>query len=402
MLKDRCIMKIFNSENKKSYTNVSNEIINHESLSTDSKMVYIYIWSLPADWKIKINEIKKHFKDLSDKGFRKCLNELIEVGYLIQYRRPKNEKEIEVSNNNSLVTDYDIFETSIFSNLETGDLLGHNLLSHKLLSKYLLSHKLLSQFRLSEYQLSRNKLTILNIIYIINNNNIQTTENIQKKEVNKKKFPEKIQEKANLENREEVGNKSKALLPKSYDNDNISESEKKVYSSYVYCIEREQEEREQEYFSILEKHTDSDIDFTNFIFKFKKLCPGRKFFNDLAAILNFIEGSTLTDDQINKALNHSIIDALGDPNKMKWLSNNFIIACGEIEAYGDLESHKTKRKEVNKNKKVWDPNGSELSVDCMPPLDEILAGKWNDWKPSNQKKENKKFEPIYENDDIFS
>lgn len=74
----------------RNFTVIDNTCLKDERLSWKAKGVFVYLLSLPENWKIHYSEIATHAKDGRD-SLRNAVNELKEFGYLTVEQR-KNEK----------------------------------------------------------------------------------------------------------------------------------------------------------------------------------------------------------------------------------------------------------------------------------------------------------------------
>lgn len=65
------------------FTRISNSVLQNGNLSMQAIGLFCYILSLPDDWKIRLTEVQKHFKN-GRESFRSAIKELEENGYLIR------------------------------------------------------------------------------------------------------------------------------------------------------------------------------------------------------------------------------------------------------------------------------------------------------------------------------
>lgn len=78
---------------KKNYTMIDNDVIRREDLSWKAKGIMVYIFSLPDDWNINLNEVMKHATD-GESAFRSGWKELKKAGYVerVPVRDEENKK----------------------------------------------------------------------------------------------------------------------------------------------------------------------------------------------------------------------------------------------------------------------------------------------------------------------
>lgn len=77
------------------FTIIHNEVIQRKDLSWKAKGIMVYVFSLPDDWVINLNEIMTHATD-GETSFRSGWNELIKAGYVERkrVRDPETKKII--------------------------------------------------------------------------------------------------------------------------------------------------------------------------------------------------------------------------------------------------------------------------------------------------------------------
>lgn len=73
----------FANPKRGNWTQVSNEILDSEVLSCFAKIIWIFLWSKPDGWIIRVNHIAKKLKISKDK-VRRSLKELEECGYIVK------------------------------------------------------------------------------------------------------------------------------------------------------------------------------------------------------------------------------------------------------------------------------------------------------------------------------
>ncbi len=80
--------------NKKdgNFTQIDNTFINNPKLSAKAKAIHMYVLSKPDDWKVKVTDIVKHFKD-GKKSISSGIKELMDQRYWFREQlRTKGEK----------------------------------------------------------------------------------------------------------------------------------------------------------------------------------------------------------------------------------------------------------------------------------------------------------------------
>jgi hypothetical protein len=75
---------------EKNYTVIDNTILKDPRVSWKAKGLFVYLLSLPEDWRIYLSELEQHAKDGKD-SLRAAIKELAALGYIRQERQ-KNER----------------------------------------------------------------------------------------------------------------------------------------------------------------------------------------------------------------------------------------------------------------------------------------------------------------------
>jgi len=112
------------------YTCISNQMINDESLSCEAKMVMIYLLSKPDSWIINQTEVQRSLKISRDKC-KKAFSILINIGYMDRF-------QIRDSRGRVTGYDYNLYETSPKSGVssEINQSTENQLLDIQLLEKH--------------------------------------------------------------------------------------------------------------------------------------------------------------------------------------------------------------------------------------------------------------------------
>lgn len=98
--------RIFRKTKSENYTVIHNEILRRDDLSWKAKGIMCYILSLPNDWEIYLEEIRKHGTEGRD-SFRKGWNELESKGYVKRVQERVDGKFLPAKTF--------VFETSTFT-----------------------------------------------------------------------------------------------------------------------------------------------------------------------------------------------------------------------------------------------------------------------------------------------
>jgi len=99
-------MNKIKKHSKNNFTQISNVIINDVNLSYKAKGIFLYLWSKPDNWVVRINDLSNNGKEGSH-AIYSALQELEELGYLNRKRFYENGKVAGI--------DYNLFEELVDS-----------------------------------------------------------------------------------------------------------------------------------------------------------------------------------------------------------------------------------------------------------------------------------------------
>lgn len=141
-------------EKNRNYTTIHNEFLKRKDLSWKAKGIMTYLLSLPDDWVVNLDEIKRNATD-GESSFRSGWKELVSAGYVS--RQPVRDKKTKK---------IDYWETVIKEciskekshNVENHNVENHQVGNHQVDNRELLSTKELSTNKQSTDNTSRSKL----------------------------------------------------------------------------------------------------------------------------------------------------------------------------------------------------------------------------------------------------
>ena len=137
-------------EKNRNYTTIHNEFLKRKDLSWKAKGIMTYLLSLPDDWVVNLDEIKRNATD-GESSFRSGWKELVSAGYVS--RQPvRDEKTKKI----------DYWETVIKESVskdKTHNVENHNVGIHQVGNHKVDNHELLSTKELSTNIQSTNKST---------------------------------------------------------------------------------------------------------------------------------------------------------------------------------------------------------------------------------------------------
>ena len=131
-------------EKNRNYTTIHNEFLKRKDLSWKAKGIMTYLLSLPDDWVVNLDEIKRNATD-GESSFRSGWKELVSAGYVS--RQPvRDEKTKKI----------DYWETVIKESVSKDK--SHNVENHNVGNHQVGNHKVDNHELLSTKELSTNKL----------------------------------------------------------------------------------------------------------------------------------------------------------------------------------------------------------------------------------------------------
>lgn len=131
-------------EKNRNYTTIHNEFLKRKDLSWKAKGIMTYLLSLPDDWIVNLDEIKRNATD-GESSFRSGWKELVSAGYVS--RQPvRDEKTKKI----------DYWETVIKESIS--EIKSHNVENHNVGIHQVGNHKVDNRKLLSTKELSTNKL----------------------------------------------------------------------------------------------------------------------------------------------------------------------------------------------------------------------------------------------------
>ena len=131
-------------EKNRNYTTIHNEFLKRKDLSWKAKGIMTYLLSLPDDWVVNLDEIKRNATD-GESSFRSGWKELVSAGYASrQPVRDQKTKKIEY------------WETVIKESVSKDK--SHNVENHNVGNHQVGNHKVDNRKLLSTKELSTNKL----------------------------------------------------------------------------------------------------------------------------------------------------------------------------------------------------------------------------------------------------
>ena len=130
-------------EKNRNYTTIHNEFLKRKDLSWKAKGIMTYLLSLPDDWVVNLDEIKRNATD-GESSFRSGWKELVSAGYVS--RQPvRDEKTKKI----------DYWETVIKESISKDK--SHNVENHNVGIHQVGNHKVDNRELLSTKELSTNK-----------------------------------------------------------------------------------------------------------------------------------------------------------------------------------------------------------------------------------------------------
>ena len=130
-------------EKNRNYTTIHNEFLKRKDLSWKAKGIMTYLLSLPDDWVVNLDEIKRNATD-GESSFRSGWKELVSAGYVS--RQPvRDEKTKKI----------DYWETVIKESISKDK--SHNVENHNVGFHQVGNHKVDNRELLSTKELSTNK-----------------------------------------------------------------------------------------------------------------------------------------------------------------------------------------------------------------------------------------------------
>ena len=130
-------------EKNRNYTTIHNEFLKRKDLSWKAKGIMTYLLSLPDDWVVNLDEIKRNATD-GESSFRSGWKELVSAGYVS--RKPvRDEKTKKI----------DYWETVIKESVSESK--SHNVENHNVGIHQVGNHKVDNHELLSTKELSTNK-----------------------------------------------------------------------------------------------------------------------------------------------------------------------------------------------------------------------------------------------------
>lgn len=130
-------------EKNRNYTTIHNEFLKRKDLSWKAKGIMTYLLSLPDDWVVNLDEIKRNATD-GESSFRSGWKELVSAGYASrQPVRDQKTKKIEY------------WETVIKESVSKDK--SHNVENHNVGIHQVVNHKVDNRELLSTKELSTNK-----------------------------------------------------------------------------------------------------------------------------------------------------------------------------------------------------------------------------------------------------
>ena len=130
-------------EKNRNYTTIHNEFLKRKDLSWKAKGIMTYLLSLPDDWVVNLDEIKRNATD-GESSFRSGWKELVSAGYVS--RQPvRDEKTKKI----------DYWETVIKESISKNK--SHNVENHNVGIHQVGNHKVDNRELLSTKELSTNK-----------------------------------------------------------------------------------------------------------------------------------------------------------------------------------------------------------------------------------------------------
>ena len=130
-------------EKNRNYTTIHNEFLKRKDISWKAKGIMTYLLSLPDDWVVNLDEIKRNATD-GESSFRSGWKELVSAGYVS--RQPvRDEKTKKI----------DYWETVIKESVSEGK--SHNVENHNVGIHQVGNHKVDNRELLSTKELSTNK-----------------------------------------------------------------------------------------------------------------------------------------------------------------------------------------------------------------------------------------------------
>ena len=130
-------------EKNRNYTTIHNEFLKRKDLSWKAKGIMTYLLSLPDDWVVNLDEIKRNATD-GESSFRSGWKELVSSGYVS--RQPVRDKKTKK---------IDYWETVIKESVSEGK--SHNVENHNVGIHQVGNHKVDNRELLSTKELSTNK-----------------------------------------------------------------------------------------------------------------------------------------------------------------------------------------------------------------------------------------------------
>ena len=141
-------------EKNRNYTTIHNEFLKRKDLSWKAKGIMTYLLSLPDDWVVNLDEIKRNATD-GESSFRSGWKELVSAGYVS--RQPvRDEKTKKIDYWETVIKESVSKEKS--HNVENHNVGFHQVGNHKVDNRELLSTKELSTNKQSTNSASRSKL----------------------------------------------------------------------------------------------------------------------------------------------------------------------------------------------------------------------------------------------------
>src|SRR5699024_6087570 len=130
-------------EKNRNYTTIHNEFLKRKDISWKAKGIMTYLLSLPDDWVVNLDEIKRNATD-GESSFRSGWKELVSAGYGSR-QRVRDEKSKKI----------DHWETDI--NDSASDSKRHTVKNHNVSSHQVRNHKVDNHELRSTKELSTNK-----------------------------------------------------------------------------------------------------------------------------------------------------------------------------------------------------------------------------------------------------